>query len=183
MLIYVVVAATAIILLWVAWIYNELVGLRNRTREAWSDIDTQLKRRHDLIPNLVEVVKGYAQHEQQVFQQVTEARVQALSAQTPLERAAAEERLSHTLKGLLAVAEAYPQLKANENFLELQRALSSIEDELQKARRYYNAVVRDFNTALEVIPNNLIARLFGLEKQAFFQVEREAERATPEVKL
>jgi len=183
MWIYGLSAAAILILLWAIWVYNKLVGLRNRTREAWGDIDTQLKRRHDLIPNLVEVVKGYAQHEKRVFQQVSEARAKALSAQTTPDRAAAEGMLSTALKGLFAVAEAYPQLKANENFLELQRALSQTEEDIQKSRRYYNAVVRDFNTALEVMPNNVIARLFGFQALEFFQLEREAEREIPAVRM
>jgi len=162
-------------------IYNGLVALRNRAEAAWSDIDVQLKRRWELIPNLVETVKGYAQHEEGTFTKVTEARTRAMAASTPGEKSAAEGNLSGMLKSLFAVAEAYPELKANENFLSLQGELSSLEDAIQKARRYYNAVVRDLNTKVESFPSNVVAGMFGFQQEEYFELDSEAERAAPKV--
>ena len=162
-------------------LYNGLVRLRNGSESAWSDIEVQLKRRYELIPNLVETVKGYAQHEQSTFQGVTEARTRAMAAQSPAERATAEGGLQQALKSLFAVAEAYPELKANQNFLSLQGELSNLEDAIQKARRYYNAVVRDLNNKCEAFPSNLVAMNFGFDKKEYFELDAEIERTTPTV--
>ena len=162
-------------------LYNRLVRLRNGSESAWSDIDVQLKRRWELIPNLVETVKGYARHEQSTFEKVTAARAQAMQARTPAEHAAAEANLQGVLKSLFAVAEAYPELRANENFLGLQRELSGLEDAIQNARRYYNAIVRDLNTAIESFPGNLLAGPLGFTKREYFELDSAAERAAPKV--
>ncbi len=156
-------------------VYNGLVTLRQRKEEAWSDIDVQLKRRYDLIPNLVETVKGYAKHEKEAFENVTKARAAAMGAQTVEEQAEAENMLSGTLKSLFAVAEAYPELKANTNFLELQRELSDTENKIQAARRFYNSTIMALNTKVETFPSNLVAKRFGFEKSEYFEIE-EAER-------
>jgi LemA protein len=170
-------------LAFVGIIYNSLVGLRVRADSAWSDIDVQLKRRHDLIPNLVETVKGYAGHEKSTFENVTKYRSMAMQATGPAERAQAEGQLTMALKSLFAVAENYPQLRASENFSSLQKSLAEIEDNLQNARRYYNAVVRDLNTAIQVFPKNLVAGMFGFQPRAFFELEAAAEREAPAVKF
>jgi LemA protein len=163
-------------------IYNSLVTLKNRVDEAWSDIDVQLKRRYDLIPNLINTVKGYAAHEKQLFEKVTEARTAAMGAQGPIQKEQAENMLSGTLKSLFAVAENYPELKANQNFLELQRELTDTEDKIQAARRFYNANVRDFNTKLEVFPTNMIAGMLKFTKREFFAAD-ESEKSNVEVKF
>ena len=165
----ILVIALAVILLWAIVIYNGLIKLKNRVDEAWSDIDVQLKRRYDLIPNLVNTVKGYAAHEKEVFEKVTEARARAMSAGTTEDKAQAENMLSNTLKSLFAVAEAYPDLKANQNFLELQRELTDTEDKIQAARRFYNGNVRDFNTKIEIFPNNIFAGILSFTKRQFFE--------------
>jgi len=164
-------------------IYNSLVGLRVRADSAWSDIDIQLKRRHDLIPNLVETVKGYAGHEKSTFENIAKFRSMAMQATGPADRAQAEGQLTMALKSLFAVAENYPQLRASENFTSLQNSLSEIEENLQNARRYYNAVVRDLNTAIQVFPKNLVAGMFGFQQRAFFELDSAAERQTPAVKF
>ncbi|HLM84217.1 MAG TPA: LemA family protein, partial [Candidatus Bathyarchaeia archaeon] len=161
MIMWILLAIIVVIVFWVIAIYNGLVRLKNRVDEAWSDIDVQLKRRYDLIPNLVNTVKGYAAHEKEVFEKVTEARTRAMGAQSAADKAQAENALSQTLKSLFAVAEAYPDLKANQNFLELQRELTDTEDKIQAARRFYNGNVRDFNTKIQVFPNNMIAGSLG----------------------
>ncbi|MGH7288846.1 MAG: LemA family protein [Myxococcota bacterium] len=171
---WILLAALAALVVWGISLYNRLVALRNGGESAWSDIDVQLKRRWELIPNLVETVKGYAKHEQSTFEKVTAAR-------TPGEHAAAEASLQGTLKSLFAVAEAYPELRANENFLGLQRDLSGLEEAIQNARRYYNAVVRDLNTAIESFPGNLLAGPFGFTKREYFELDSEAERSAPKV--
>lgn len=171
-----------LIILILAGIYNRLVSLRNRTDESWSDIDVQLKRRHDLIPNLVETVKGYATHERQAFENVTKARAAALGAQTPQTKAEAENALSQTLKSIFAIAEAYPDLKASANFVKLQDELSDTENKIQAARRFYNGNVRDFNTALQTFPTNLIAGAFGFKTKEFFGID-EAEKEPVAVKF
>ena len=171
-------AATAIVLYAVA-IYNKLVRLRNTAQSAWSDIDVQLKKRYDLVPNLVETVKGYAAHEQLLLQKVTEARASALRAAGPAQTAQAENLFRETLKSLFAVAEAYPDLKANQNFTQLQAQLKELEDGVESARRYYNAVVRDFNTAVEQFPSNLIAARFKFGPRDFFELEAPAAERTP----
>jgi len=161
--------------------YNSLVRQRNQVKEAWSDIDVQLKRRHNLIPNLVETVKGYASHERSTFDSVTKARSAAMSAQSPQEHAKAENMLTSTLKSLFALSEQYPDLKANTNFLELQRELSDTENKIQASRRFYNTTVRDFNTAIESVPTNIIASLFSFKKADFFELDDEAARSVPKV--
>ena len=166
---------------YVVSLYNGLVKLRNGAESAWSDIDVQLKRRYELIPNLVETVKGYAQHEQSTFTEVTNARSQAMQANGPEAQAAAEGNLSRVLKSLFAVAEAYPELRANQNFLSLQEELSSLENAIQNARRYYNAVVRDLNTRCEAFPSNLVANNFGFEKKEYFELDAPEERTAPSV--
>ena len=162
------------------FLYNGLVRLKVQADSAWSDIDVQLKRRYDLVPNLVETVKGYAGHERGTLEAVVNARSSAMSAQAPAERAAAENVLTGALKSLFALAEAYPQLRAAENFGALQRSLADIEEAIQNARRYYNAVVRDLNTRILQFPSNLIARSFGFREREFFEMEA-GERSVPKV--
>jgi len=149
--------------------YNQLVQLRVRTDSAWSDIDVQLKRRHDLIPNLVETVKGYAAHEKSTFENIAKYRSLAIQANAPADRAQAENQLTGALKSLLAVAENYPELKANEEFMQLQASLSQTEEAIQNARRYYNAVVRDLNTRIQSFPSNILAGAFGFQQRQFFE--------------
>jgi len=169
-----IVAVIAVV--WIIFIYNGLIRLKNRVDEAWSDIEVQLKRRYDLIPNLVNTVKGYATHEKQVFEKVTEARSRAMGAGTARDKAQAENMLSDTLKSLFAVAENYPDLKANQNFLELQRELTDTENKIQASRRFYNGNVMDFNTKIEIFPNNLIAGILKFSKREFFDMdEKEKE--------
>src|SRR5471030_466865 len=149
--------------------YNSLVTLRVRADNAWSDIDVQLKRRHDLIPNLVETVKGYATHEKGTFENIAKFRSQAMQATTPADKAVAENQLTGALKSLFAVAENYPELKASEQFTQLQQALSQTEDAIQNSRRYYNAVVRDLNTKIQSFPTNILAGMFGFQARQFFE--------------
>jgi LemA protein len=163
--------------------YNGLVQLKVRADSAWSDIDVQLKRRHDLIPNLVETVKGYAAHEKGTFENVAKARSAAMSATAPADRAQAEGQLTMALKSLFAVSEAYPQLRANENFLSLQGTLNQIESDVQNSRRYYNAVVRDYNTRIQSFPANMIAGSMGFQPRQFFELEAPGEREVPSVKF
>jgi LemA protein len=160
-------------------IYNGLVTARVRVDEAWSDINVQLKRRYDLIPNLVESVKGYAKHEKDVFEEVTAARTAAMSATGIADKAKSETQLAGALKSLFAVAEAYPDLKANQNFLQLQGELVDAEDKIQAARRFYNGSVRDYNQRLLVFPSNLIAGMLGFTQRDFFEVENQAEVEKP----
>jgi LemA protein len=169
MSVLVILGIVAILAIWGVAIYNGLIRLKNRVDEAWSDIDVQLKRRYDLIPNLVNTVKGYASHEKEVFEKVTQARTQAMGAQSAADKAQAENALSQTLKSLFAVAEAYPDLKANQNFLELQRELTDTEDKVQASRRFYNGNVRDFNTKIQVFPNNVFAGMLGFSAREFFE--------------
>lgn len=176
-MIIVLIVIAVVLLLWAIAIYNGLIVLKNRVDEAWSDIDVQLKRRYDLIPNLVNTVKGYAAHEKEVFEKVTEARSKAMGAETPHEKELAENALSGTLKSLFALAENYPDLKANQNFLELQRELTDTEDKIQASRRFYNGNVRDFNTKIEVFPNNIFAKMLNFAKREFFEAEGEAKEA------
>jgi len=166
----------ALVVLWAVFAYNRFVTLINRAKEAWSDIDVQLKRRYDLIPNLVETVKGYATHEREAFENVTKARAQSMQAGTPGAKAQAENMLSGALKSLFAVAEAYPDLKANQNFLGLQTELSDTENKIQAARRFYNGNVRDLNTSIETFPSNLIANMFKFEPREFFELEEVAAK-------
>lgn len=172
----------AVIALWAIATYNGLITLKNRTDEAWSDIDVQLKRRYDLIPNLVETVKGYASHESGTLEKVIQARNSAMGAQGMTGKAEAENQLSQTLKSIFALSEAYPDLKANTNFLDLQTQLTDTEDKLQAARRFYNGNVRDFNTKLQVFPTNIIGNMLGFVKREFFGIA-ENEKAVPQVKF
>lgn len=159
------------VVLWVIYAFNRFVALRNRAGEAWADIEVQLKRRYDLIPNLVNAVKGYATHESSAFENVTKARAMAMGASGPTEaHAEAENMLTGALKSIFAIAEAYPDLKANQNFLSLQNELSDTENKIQAARRFYNTNVRDFNTSVESFPSNLIASLFKFNKKEFFDL-------------
>ena len=167
--------------LWVIAIYNKLVNNRNLVEEGWSGIETQLKRRSNLIPNLVEAVKGYVGHEKGVLEKVTEARSRTGQASTPAERGKMEGILGQALANIFAVAEAYPELKANENFINLHGELSSLEDEIQMARRYYNGTVRNLNVLIESFPSNVIAGSFGFVQAEFFEIEDEADRAVPQV--
>jgi len=164
-------------------IYNSLVQLRVRCDSAWSDIEVQLKRRHDLIPNLVETVKGYAAHEKGTFENIAKFRSQAMQATTPGDKAAAENQLTGALKSLFAVAENYPELKASEEFTQLQGSLSQTEDAIQNARRYYNAVVRDLNTKIQSFPSNILAGMFGFQARQFFEVADAADREPVAVKF
>lgn len=180
---WIILIIVVAVILWIIAVYNGLVTLKNRTDEAWSDIDVQLKRRYDLIPNLVNTVKGYATHERELFEKVTQARTQAMGAQSLDQKAQAENALSGTLKSLFAVAENYPQLKANENFLELQRELTDTEDKIQAARRFYNGNVRDFNIKIETFPDMVIAKQLGYAKREFFGLENAAEKEPVQVKF
>jgi LemA protein len=182
--VYILLGVGVILVLWGVAAYNGLVTFKNRAEEAWSDIDVQLKRRYDLIPNLVNTVKGYAAHESGVFQKVTEARSNAMqSGGGAAEKAAAENMLSGALKSLFAVAEAYPDLKANTNFLELQRELSDTENKIQASRRFYNGVVMELNTKIETVPTNVIANMFNFAKREFFELEEEAAKQPVKVEF
>ena len=172
----IVLIILVIIGLWLAGVFNVLVRSRNRFKEAWSDIDVQLKRRYDLIPNLVEVVKGYAAHESGVFERVIKARSAAMNAQTIVEHGQAENMLSGALKNLFALAEAYPTLRASENFAKLQDELSDTENKIQAARRFYNTNVLTLNTQVEQVPTNLVANMFGFKKEQFFELGSAAEK-------
>lgn len=182
---YLGIAVTAgvalLLVLWGVIIYNQFIDLRNRGREAWAGIDVQLTRRHDLVANLVATVKGYAAHERQALEEVTRYRSEAIGAQGPRDQAQAQERLQGAIKLLFAVAENYPDLKASEQFLSLQRNLTEVEDALQYARRYYNGVVRDFNNKVFMFPSNLVAGVCGFRKMEYFEAEAE-DRETPDLK-
>lgn len=179
-----IVIAIVIAVLWFVATYNSLITFRNRAKEAVSDIDVQLKRRYDLIPNLVETVKGYMGHEKGVLENVTKARASVASANgNPLDRDQAENMLSSTLKTLFAVSENYPDLKANANFLDLQRELADTENKIQASRRFYNGTVRDMNTAIESFPTSVVANMFGFQIQKFFEVANEGEREPVKVKF
>ncbi len=181
--IQIILLVVALVFFWIISAYNRLVTLKNRAKEAWADIDVQLKRRYDLIPNLVETVKGYATHERELFEKVTEARARAMGAQTIKEKGEAENFLSSTLKSLFAVAENYPDLKASTNFLELQRELRDTEDKIQAARRFYNTNVRDLNIQIESFPANIIAETFRFGKIEFFEIEEAAAREPVKVQF
>jgi len=169
------------IVVWIVGAYNGLVRLRNQLENAWAQIDVQLKRRHDLIPNLVETVKGYAAHERGTLEAVTQARNMAIAAKGVAERAQAENALTGALKSLFAVAEAYPELKANQNFMRLQEELTSTENKVAFSRQFYNDSVMSYNTQIEVFPQNSIAGMFGFTRREFFEVKAEAEREAPKV--
>ncbi len=172
-------AVLAAVVLYAITLYNRLVRLRNTGDAAWADIDVHLKKRRDLVPNLVETVKGYAAHERALLEKLTAARARAAQAAGPAEAGPAESELTRSLKSLFAVAESYPELKANRNFLELQKQLQGIEDGIEAARRYYNAVVRDLNTAIEQFPANLLAKRLGFTRREFFELEAPAEERKP----
>jgi len=180
-LLLVLVALVFVVLLWIAGAYNGLVRLRNQLENAWAQIDVQLKRRHDLIPNLVETVKGYAAHERGTLEAVIQARNMAVSAKTVGERAEAENVLTGALKSLFAVAEAYPDLKANQNFLALQEELTSTENKISFSRQFYNDTVMTYNTRIQVFPTNFIANMFRFAPHDFFEVKAEEEREAPKV--
>jgi len=171
-MLYGILLIIALLLAFIAGVYNGLIRLKNKTDEAWADIDTQLKRRYDLIPNLVETVKGYASHEAGTLENVTKARNMAMNAKNVQEKEQAENMISGALKTIFALSENYPELKANENFMNLQNTLSEIEEHIQLSRRYYNANVRDFNTKIELFPNNVIAGPLGFKKKDFFQAKK-----------
>jgi LemA protein len=179
----IVLGIVVLILVMLIVMYNGLVQLRVRCDSAWSDIDVQLKRRHDLIPNLVETVKGYAAHEKGTFENIAKFRTQAMQATTPVDKAAAENQLTGALRQLFAVAEAYPELKASEQFTQLQASLNQIEDAIQNSRRYYNAVVRDLNTKIQSFPTNLIANSFGFTQRQFFEISEPMDREPVQVKF
>ncbi len=179
-LFWIILVVVILIILWLIGTFNGLIMARNRASEAWADIEVQLKRRYDLIPNLVETVKGYAAHERKLFEKITQARTMAMGAKSMDEHAQSENALSGTLKSLFAVAENYPNLKANENFLELQRELVDAEDKIQAARRFYNTNVRDFNTKIQIFPNNLVAGWLKFIPRDFFELgENEAAAKEP----
>jgi LemA protein len=177
----VVLVIIAVVVLLIISMYNGLVRLRVQCDNAWSDIDVQTKRRYDLVPNLVETVKGYAGHEKGTLEAVVQARNSAMSAQGPAAKADAENMLTGALRQVFALAEAYPQLRAVESFTQLQNTLTSLEDTIQNARRYYNAVVRDLNTKIQVFPSNIIANMFNFKPREFFEVSAPAEREAPKV--
>ncbi len=182
---WLIIIALVLIGLWLMAMYNGLIKTRNRVREAWSDIDVQLKRRYDLVPNLIETVKGYAKHEQETFEKVVNARSQAMNTSSDDlgKKTEAENALSSTLKSIFALAENYPDLKANQNFLELQRELTDTEDKIMAARRFYNNNVRRFNTKVEVFPTNIFAKRLGFKKQDFFELKEEAAREPVKVEF
>ncbi|MEK9154741.1 MAG: LemA family protein [Patescibacteria group bacterium] len=182
-LVNVIIVVAIVIILWLVLTYNSLVRWRYRVKESWADIDVQLKRRYDLIPNLVETVKGYAAHETEAFEKVTNARAKALGAQTVHEKEEAENMITSALKSIFAIAEAYPQLRAVESFVKLQEELSDTENKIQAARRFYNGNVMEYNTKTEVFPTNLIAGVFRFHKEEFFQLEAEEAKEPVKVKF
>jgi LemA protein len=183
MITWIILAVVVVVVAFIIAVYNSLISLKNKTEEAWADIDVQLKRRYDLIPNLVETVKGYAKHEKGTFEKVTEYRSAAMQATTPGEKAKADNMLTETLKSLFAVAENYPDLKANQNFLDLQAQLAQVEETIQQSRRYYNGNVRDFNIKIETFPNNVFAGMLGFKKFDFFEVAEAKERENVKVEF
>lgn len=173
----------AVVIVWVVFIYNLFVRDKNLIKEAWSGIDVQLKRRHNLVPNLVESVRGYSKYEKNLFEDITRKRSEAVKVESIEDKAPAESDLSGMLKSLFVVAENYPDLKASQNFLNLQNQLVEIEDQLQYARRYYNGAVRNYNIRVESFPSNIIARIFDYKQDNFFEISLATERVTPEVKI
>ena len=180
-LVYILLGVILLLVVVVAFLYNRFVTIVNRAKEAWSDIDVQLKRRYDLIPNLVNTVKGYASHESSTFEKVTQARNMAMNAKNLADKTDGENMLSGALKSLFAVSEAYPELKANENFMSLQRELADTEDKVQASRRFYNSNVRDLNTMADAFPSNIIANLFKISKMEFFELSDEKARESVQV--
>jgi len=183
-LVYVLLGAAILVGIYVVSVYNSLVNIKNLVKEAWSSIDVQLKRRYDLIPNVVETVKGYATHEKELFERVSEMRAKTVSSgSTQKEKIESENALSAQLRTVFAVAENYPELKANQNFMDLQRQLADIEEQIQFARRYYNGVVRDYNIRIQSFPSNIVASMFKYETLEYFEMESVNERNNPEVKF
>jgi len=178
-----IIVIVAVIFLWAIAVFNRLITFKNRTKEAWADIEVQLKRRYDLIPNLVETVKGYASHERELFEKVTEARAKAMGTNTIKEKGEAENALSQTLKSLFAVAENYPNLRASENFQKFQDELTDTEDKIQAARRFYNGNVRDLNIQIETFPANIIAGVFRFSKMDFFETGAPEEKEAVKVRF
>jgi LemA protein len=183
MILFIILGVVVLVVAIMVVFYNSLVSLKNRAKEAWADIDVQLKRRYDLIPNLVNIVKGYATHEKDLFEKVTQARANAIGAQSVADKAEAENILSGTLKSLFAVSENYPDLKASVNFLELQRELTDTEDKVQAARRFYNANVRDLAIKIESFPSNMVAKIFNFKKMDLFEIAEPAQKEAPQVKF
>ena len=179
----IVLAIVAIVVFYGIAVYNKLVRFKTLVEEAWSGINVQLKKRHDLIPNLMETVKGYATHERETFESVTRARTSAIQAQDVKAQEVAENQLSGALMRLMAISERYPELKANQNFMQLQEQLGIIETDIEKSRRYYNGAVRQKNIAIDTFPSNLVANMFNFSKSPFFELESEAERAVPQIKF
>jgi LemA protein len=180
---YIVLGIVAVVAAWLIASYNGFVSLVNRAKEAWSDIEVQMKRRYDLIPNLIETVKGYAAHEKQAFENVSNARSAAMGASSVADHAQAENMLTGALKSIFAIAEAYPELKANQNFLELQRELSDTENKIQASRRFYNTTVMALNTGLEQFPGNIVGGMFKFEKREFFELADNEQAAKDPVKV
>lgn len=178
---WIVIGIIIVIVFAVFGLFNSFITLRNRTKEAWADIDVQLKRRHDLIPNLVETVKGYAKQEKEVFEKVTEARANALSAKGAKAQGEAENMLTDALKSVFAVAENYPTLRSSENFQKLQDELTDTENKVEASRRFYNGNVRDYNTALEKFPNSIIANMFSFKQMDLFEINEKSEKENPKV--
>ena len=183
MTIYILFGILGIEIIWFVALYNGFIKLVNRVKEAWADIDVQLKRRYDLIPNLVETVKGYATHENAAFENVTKARAMALGAQTVEEKGKADNQVKEALKSIFAVAEAYPQLRAVESFVNLQNELSDTENKIQAARRFYNGNVRDLNIKTDSFPSNMVAKMFNFQKAEFFELEEDAAKEPVKVKF
>ena len=177
----IIIAVVLALLFFVIGIYNRLVRLRTNVSEAWSGIDVQLKKRYDLIPNLIETVKGYATHERETLESVTKARTAAINAKGLVDQVAAENQLNRAISSLFAVAEQYPEIKSNTNFLQMQQDLSSIENDIERSRRYYNGSVRDQNVLIDSFPSNLVANAFGFVKSPFFELDAASERAVPKV--
>jgi len=178
---WILLGIVGVVVIWTIAIYNKFVSLRAQGDASWSDIDVQLKRRHNLIPNLIETVKGYATHEKETLERVVKARQEGVAANTVHDQAAAENSLTTALRQIFALSESYPDLKASTNFLELKKQLSEIEDAIQNARRYYNAVIRDYNTKVDSFPDLAIARMFAFKTREYFEIGEEAQRAVPQV--
>lgn len=179
----IVLAIIAFVVLYGVSVYNKLVRFRTLVEEAWSGINVQLKKRHDLIPNLMETVRGYATHERETFESVTRARTSAIQAQDVKTQEEAENQLSGALMRLMAISERYPELKANQNFMQLQEQLGTIETDIEKSRRYYNGAVRQKNILIDTFPSNMVANMFNFDKSLFFELENDAERAVPQIKF
>ena len=177
------IIAVVLVLIFAIFMYNRLIRSRNILNEAWSGIDVQLKRRHDLIPNIIETVKGYVKHERKVLEDITNLRSRLAGPATVQEKGQVENSFSQALKSIFALAEAYPDLKANQNFIELQHTLADAEEQIQLARRYYNGAARDYNIMVESFPDNIMARMFGFSKAEFFEIELATEREVPGVKF